>query len=1065
MVKISRPKPKDAYLRHRLFKQLDHMRRFPVIWVSAPAGSGKTTLVSSYIGDRNIPCLWYQFDMGDADVATFFYYMGEAAKKVAPRKRISLPLLTPEYLQGVPTFALRYFEQMYDRLTSPFLLVFDNYHEVPLDSPLHEVMICAFSLLPEGINAVVISRNDPPSTLSRLRANRSINLIRWEDVKLTDEEARGIITNRADKLCSKETMHRLYKLSDGWAAGLVLMSEVVKRENIDPQLIGQHTFEEIFAYFAEEVFLRLDHKTAEFLLKTAFLPKTTAHMAEQLTGEPSAGDILRDMHRNNYFIMRHTGHEAAYEYHPLYRNFLLSRSLTTFSPETLSMIRRTAAGILEKAKMTEAAVTLLKDIADWDAMIDLINNHAPDMLKQGRHHSLRQWLDSLPSDITKTSAWLLYWQGMSNLPFTPHSAQLFFEDAFNRFQTNQDRTGAIMAASGVVNAINLKFDDFTPLDHWYMVLRDLSKSLETFPTEEIEVALIPGIIMAIGLREMADVDIDTWEERVLHMVETPATIPAKSHTLHLCFWYRMLGKNFADALPLLNELRRISQLSEAQPLIIIETCSAEVMYYLFTGLHNELMKSAQRGLDTAKKTGVHIEDMWFYNHTILSFLNRMDCDGARVWLDKIPTGSDHWPNWAKCLYHLQLMLMDLINKDQRRALYQGQLALDYANDTGSRVSIAQSQVLLSQTLHVLGKYDEASHHLEQARFYAQQRHSSVVLISVLITDTLFAFDRGDNTQGLLLLRQSFGLARECGYMFTPLNNPIITINMCEKALEAGIEVEYVCEIIRRRGLLPEKSPVHIENWPWSVKVYTLGRFGIVQDSSGNRGQSPRKAQHIPLRLLKALISLGGREVDEERITTLLWPDADGDLAHRSFTITLHRLRKLLGNADTLKLSEGKLTLDNRYCWVDAWAFERFLGQADAYKQSGKIEAAQEAISKALALYRGRFLDGEREESWMVSTAERLRSKFLNGVTWIGEHLEKTYAWDHAAKHYERCLTADDCSETIYRRLMACYSHLERKSEALAVYERCRKVLISVLDIPPSAETEALKASLRSNLIE
>jgi LuxR family maltose regulon positive regulatory protein len=124
MVKISRPMSKDAYLRHRLFEQMDQIRHSPVIWVSALAGSGKTTLVSSYIGDRNTPCLWYQLDKGDADAGTFFYYMREAVKKASPRKRLSLPLLTPEYFQGIPTFALRYFEQIYDRFKAPFLYRF-----------------------------------------------------------------------------------------------------------------------------------------------------------------------------------------------------------------------------------------------------------------------------------------------------------------------------------------------------------------------------------------------------------------------------------------------------------------------------------------------------------------------------------------------------------------------------------------------------------------------------------------------------------------------------------------------------------------------------------------------------------------------------------------------------------------------------------------------------------------------------------------------------------------------------------------------------------------------------
>ena len=130
------------------------------------------------------PCLWYQIDEGDADPATFFYYMGQAAKRASPRKRKPLPLLTPEYLQDIPTFTYRYFENLYDRLIPTlakggkggFVLVFDNYHEVPVDSPLHEIILNGLSRIPEGINMILISRSEPPPALIRLRAN---NLMKY----------------------------------------------------------------------------------------------------------------------------------------------------------------------------------------------------------------------------------------------------------------------------------------------------------------------------------------------------------------------------------------------------------------------------------------------------------------------------------------------------------------------------------------------------------------------------------------------------------------------------------------------------------------------------------------------------------------------------------------------------------------------------------------------------------------------------------------------------------------------------------------------------------------------
>ena len=185
MSKVTRPILTGVFPRKRLFRQLDRFRKQPIIWVSGPPGCGKTTLINSYIEARKLPCLWYQIDEGDSDIATFFYYLGQAAKRASPRKRILLPLLTPEYLQGIPTFTQRYFENLYNRLKIPFILVFDNYHEIPAESSFHEIIFNGLSNIPQGKNIILISRSEPPSILIRLRANNLMSILGWDELRLT----------------------------------------------------------------------------------------------------------------------------------------------------------------------------------------------------------------------------------------------------------------------------------------------------------------------------------------------------------------------------------------------------------------------------------------------------------------------------------------------------------------------------------------------------------------------------------------------------------------------------------------------------------------------------------------------------------------------------------------------------------------------------------------------------------------------------------------------------------------------------------------------------------------
>lgn len=114
--KITRPGLSGGVQRKRLFGVLEDLMEKPVIRVSSPAGSGKTKLISSHLDFRKFPCIGYQCDERDSDLATFFYYMGLAAKKAAPRYKKLLLLLTQQFADGISTFTRKYFEQLYSRL-------------------------------------------------------------------------------------------------------------------------------------------------------------------------------------------------------------------------------------------------------------------------------------------------------------------------------------------------------------------------------------------------------------------------------------------------------------------------------------------------------------------------------------------------------------------------------------------------------------------------------------------------------------------------------------------------------------------------------------------------------------------------------------------------------------------------------------------------------------------------------------------------------------------------------------------------------------------------------------
>ena len=259
--------------------------------------------------------------------------------------------------------------------------------------------------------------------------------------------------------------------------------------------------------------------------------------------------------------------------------------------------------------------------------------------------------------------------------------------------------------------------------------------------------------------------------------------------------------------------------------------------------------------------------------------------------------------------------------------------------------------------------------------------------------------------------------------------------------------------------LPVSAPALDEHRNFPLQIYTLGRFSV------SRGVEPirfvRKAQRRPLEMLKVLLALGGRDVATDQLAMAMWPESEGDAAYNAFEITLHRLRKLIGLEKALVLSNGLLTLDNKLCWVDAWVFEQATGQAEALLNSTQPDPDELAgmSSRVLALYHGHFLGRETPEPWSISLRERLRSKFLRHLIDVARHWERIGRHETAIQCYQKGLEVDDLAEIFYQRLMVCYQQLGRRSEALAVYRRCRTTLSLVLSIAPSPAIQAIHRRL------
>lgn len=308
---------------------------------------------------------------------------------------------------------------------------------------------------------------------------------------------------------------------------------------------------------------------------------------------------------------------------------------------------------------------------------------------------------------------------------------------------------------------------------------------------------------------------------------------------------------------------------------------------------------------------------------------------------------------------------------------------------------------------------------------------------------------GDGEQTLALLRQALHLAKDGQRRYFLRLPDRALAPLLGLALEHGIEVDLVRDLIRMLRVKPPKNAP--ESWPWPVRIHTLGRFEVQVE--GKTLEFSRKLPRKTLLLLKAIVAFGGRDVREQALCDALWGDEEGDAARNAFAITVLRLRKLLGSNDTVLQRGGSVSLNPELCWVDAQAFEaRFAGD-------------QPASWNALSLYGGTFLAGDEDEPWSVATRERLRGRFIHALSMRGADLEAEGYAQAALECYLRGIDADPVVESFYLGLMRCYERLGRRTEALSAYRRLRHTLSVLLGVQPSEAAHRLFQTILGNQME
>ncbi len=395
------PSRPGIVLRPRLIERLNEGLQRKLVLVSAPAGFGKTTLVSEWVARCGRAVAWLSLEEGDNDLTRFLVYLVAALQTIAADigKGVLAILQSPQPppSESILTTLLNDITALSDH----FILVLDDYHVIDSQA-VDQALAFLVDHQPLQMHLVIASREDPPLPLARLRARSQLTELRAAELRFTPAEAAEFLNRVMNLNLPAEDIAALETRTEGWIAGLQLAALSMQGREDIPGFIqaftGSHRF--VLDYLVEEVLRHQPEPVRSFLLQTAILDRFCAPLCNAVTGREDGKEMLDALERSNLFLIPLDDQRQWYRYHRLFADVLQTHLLEA-QPEQVSSLHQRASAWHEQNGLPPDAIRHALAAGDFERAAGLIELAWSAMDLSYQSSTWLGWVKALPDVLIR----------------------------------------------------------------------------------------------------------------------------------------------------------------------------------------------------------------------------------------------------------------------------------------------------------------------------------------------------------------------------------------------------------------------------------------------------------------------------------------------------------------------------------------------------------------------------------------------------------------------------------------------------------------------------------------
>jgi LuxR family maltose regulon positive regulatory protein len=375
--------------------------------LSAPAGFGKTTLLSEWATGLSDRAAWLSLDKEDNDQARFWTYLVAALQTVhAGLGQDALQLLQAPQQPATQAILTSLLNQV-TALPQRVILVLDDYHLIS-DPAIHEGIAFLLEHLPPQMHVVISTRADPPLPVHRLRARGQLTELRSDDLRFTAAEAAAFLTAAMGLALAREDVEALEARTEGWVVGLQLAALSLQGRADAHEFItafsGGHHY--VLEYLTEEVMRRQPEPVQRFLMQTSILNRLCGPLCNAVTGRNDGEAMLAHLRQRNLFILPLDDEHHWHRYHHLFADLLGNLLRKEWPSESIRELHLRACDWYEQNGWTAEAVNHALVANDFQRTARLIEDNSLAMVSRGELTTLLHWIEALPEDVALSRPWL-----------------------------------------------------------------------------------------------------------------------------------------------------------------------------------------------------------------------------------------------------------------------------------------------------------------------------------------------------------------------------------------------------------------------------------------------------------------------------------------------------------------------------------------------------------------------------------------------------------------------------------------------------------------------------------